>query len=59
MTIDGQNAPVKYAGSAPGLVAGVLQVNAVVPSSANSGSVQISLNVGGISSQSQTIIWLK
>jgi uncharacterized protein (TIGR03437 family) len=59
VTIDGQPAQVQYAGSAPGLVAGVLQVNAVVPAAANPGSVQISLNIGGVSSQSQTIIWLK
>ena len=59
VTIDGQSAQVQYAGGAPGLVAGVLQVNAVVPASANSGAVEIRLNVGGVSSQSQTIIWLK
>ena len=59
VTIDGQDAQVQYACSAPGLVAGVLQVNAVVPASASSGAVQISVAVGGVSSQSQTIIWLK
>jgi uncharacterized protein (TIGR03437 family) len=59
VTIDGQPAQVQYAGSAPGLVAGVLQVNAVVPASASSGAVQISVAVGGVSSQPQTIIWLK
>jgi uncharacterized protein (TIGR03437 family) len=30
-TVGGQNAPVKYAGGAPGLVAGVMQVNVQIP----------------------------
>jgi uncharacterized protein (TIGR03437 family) len=32
VTITGQPAQVTYAGAAPGLVAGVLQINVVVPS---------------------------
>ena len=31
VTVGGQDAPVKYAGGAPGLVAGVMQVNVQIP----------------------------
>lgn len=44
-------AEVLYAGSAPGLPAGVLQVNVRIPSTAAAGSVPILINVGGFSSQ--------
>jgi len=51
-TIGGQAADVLYAGSAPGLVAGVLQVNVSVPIFISSGSgVPIVLTVGKASSQ--------
>ena len=50
VTIGGTPATVLYAGTAPGGVAGFLQVNAVVPSGP-SGSVPIVLNVGNASSQ--------
>ena len=47
-TIDGLDAPVQFAGSAPESVAGLLQVNAVVPQGVTpSGSVPISLTIGG------------
>ena len=47
-TIDGLDAPVQFAGSAPESVAGLLQVNAVVPQGVRpSGSVPISLTIGG------------
>lgn len=41
-----------FAGSAPGDVAGVFQVNAVVPTTVPSGTLQIYVTVGGNSSQS-------
>ena len=47
--LDGQNAVVEYAGSAPGEVAGVLQVNILVPPGAKSGDVI--LHIGGNDSQ--------
>lgn len=59
VTIGGQTAQVLYAGGAPGLVAGVLQVNAVVPAAANSGAAAIVLTVGGVSSQKGAQIWVK
>ena len=46
--IDGQDAQVQYAGAAPGIVAGVIQVNLYVPAGARSGSADsIVLNIGG------------
>ena len=44
--IDGQDAEVLYAGQAPGLVEGVLQINVKVPDSASSGEVSVNLKVG-------------
>ncbi len=50
--IGGLSAEVRYAGAAPGLVAGVLQVNCVVPPNSLSGSiVPIVITVGQASSQ--------
>jgi uncharacterized protein (TIGR03437 family) len=55
--IGGVEAPVSYAGGAPGLVEGVLQVNAQVPAGAPSGAaVPIILQVGArISQQGITV----
>jgi uncharacterized protein (TIGR03437 family) len=50
--IGGRNAPVLYASSAPGMVAGVLQVNAQVPADVPAGpAVPIILQVGNQPSQ--------
>jgi uncharacterized protein (TIGR03437 family) len=47
VTIGGQPATILYAGEAPGLVSGVLQVNAVVPTSiVGSGPMTVLLTVG-------------
>jgi uncharacterized protein (TIGR03437 family) len=55
--IGGINAKVSYAGAAPGLVAGVTQVNALIPSGVNSGSaIPIVLTVGGVNSQAGVTI---
>ena len=45
-TVDGQSAQVLYAGTAPGLVAGVGQVNVVIPQAARSGNVSIEIIEG-------------
>lgn len=52
VTIGGQPATVEYAGAAPTLVAGVLQINAVVPESITPGdAVPVVVTVGGKTSQ--------
>lgn len=49
--IGGQPAEVLYAGAAPGLIAGVLQINARVPPTARPGTaVPVQLQVGDVSS---------
>lgn len=49
--IGGQQAEILYAGAAPGLVAGVLQVNARIPAAAASGNIPVVVSVGNSSSQ--------
>jgi uncharacterized protein (TIGR03437 family) len=49
-TIGGAAAEVRYAGGAPGLIAGVMQVNVVVPAGV-SRTAAVVLTVGGVASQ--------
>ena len=57
MFIDGMNSEVLYAGSAPGLVAGVLQVNVRIPEFAVNG--EIVLRVGERERQEGVFITLQ
>jgi trimeric autotransporter adhesin len=57
--INGQPADVSYAGEIYGLSAGIMQVNATVPSSAGSGTVPIVVSVGTYSSQSGVTVAIK
>jgi uncharacterized protein (TIGR03437 family) len=50
VTIGGADAEVRYAGGAPGLIAGVMQVNVVVPAGV-SGTAPVVLTLGGVASQ--------
>lgn len=50
VTIGGQPAVVDYAGSAPGLVAGVFQLNIRIPTEVAAGNQPVIVTVGGISS---------
>jgi uncharacterized protein (TIGR03437 family) len=60
VTIGGIGSSVQYAGSAPESVAGLLQVNAVVPQGASPGSaVPVLVNVGGTPSQAGVTIAVK
>jgi uncharacterized protein (TIGR03437 family) len=52
----GVPAQVLYAGAAPGDVAGVLQMDIVIPPNAPSGLVPLSFSVGGTSSYNMTTI---
>jgi uncharacterized protein (TIGR03437 family) len=57
VSIGGQDAVVQYAGSAGASVAGLFQVNAVVPQTAAPGAaVPITVSVGGVPSQSGVTI---
>ncbi len=46
VTIGGQPATIAYAGEAPGLVSGVIQINAMVPTNIGSGPQQVILTIG-------------
>ena len=54
--IDGIPANVTFAGEAPGMVSGVMQVNAQIPSQAHSGSVSVQISVGGVWTQSNVTV---
>jgi len=51
VSIGGRNAEVLYAGAAPGLVAGVLQVNVRIPVGLPSGNLPVLLTIGSRMSQ--------
>ena len=58
--IDGIDVIVEYAGAAPGIVAGVLQVNARIPDSAHLGpAVPVLVKVGGNTSQPGVTVAVK
>ena len=46
VTVGGQPAVVLYAGTSPGAVAGLVQVNAIIPPTSSTGSVPLSLTIG-------------
>jgi uncharacterized protein (TIGR03437 family) len=50
-TIAGQPALVQFAGEAPGIVSGVLQVNLQIPANAPTGNLAIVVSIGNINSQ--------
>ncbi|MGH9627011.1 MAG: M12 family metallopeptidase, partial [Bryobacteraceae bacterium] len=54
--IAGRDARIEYAGGAPGLVAGVMQVNARIPEDCPSGAVPVVLTVGEASSPASVTI---
>jgi uncharacterized protein (TIGR03437 family) len=52
VTIGGASAPIQFIGTAPGGIAGFLQVNVTVPSGITTGaSVPVVLTIGGVASQ--------
>jgi uncharacterized protein (TIGR03437 family) len=52
VTVGGQQALYTYAGEAPGMVAGVMQLNVQIPAGVASGALPIVVSIGGVSSQS-------
>ncbi len=59
VNIGGIPAEVLYAGAAPQLVAGVMQINVKIPASAPSGDVPVELIVGGTKSQAGITVAVK
>jgi len=57
--IGGVNAVVEYAGAAPGLTAGVMQVNVLVPGNAASGAQPVVLAVGSASSPAAVTVFIE
>ena len=55
LSIGGQPAPILYAGAAPGMVSGVLQVNAVVPNNIGSGAQPVVLSIGPGNNAQQSV----
>ncbi len=56
VTMDGQPAEVLYAGSAPGMPLGILQINVRVPGGVSTGSVPVAMTVAGNTSQSSVTL---
>ena len=60
VTIGGADAPVLYAGGAPGLTAGLLQINVRVPSNAPVGAATpLLVKVGGTNSQAGVTVSIR
>jgi uncharacterized protein (TIGR03437 family) len=55
VTIGGLSAQIVFAGEAPGLVSGILQVNAIIPAGTGSGPQVVVLQVGGSVNNTQAI----
>jgi uncharacterized protein (TIGR03437 family) len=51
VTIDGQPVSISFAGEAPGLVSGAMQLNVQIPANARSGNLPVVVSIGGTSSQ--------
>jgi uncharacterized protein (TIGR03437 family) len=50
VTVGGKSATVQYAGGAPGIVAGVMQINIQVPDGLTPGAAEVIINAGGVPS---------
>jgi uncharacterized protein (TIGR03437 family) len=57
--INGQPALYVYAGEAPSLVAGMMQLNVQIPSTAPSANLPITVSVGGNTSQNNVTVSVK
>src|SRR5262249_9000411 len=58
-TVGGKSVTPQYAGAAPGLVAGVIQVNLQIPAGLTPGAVQAVLQVGTSSSPNGVTIYVQ
>ncbi len=50
VTLGGVAAQVQYAGAAPGIVSGVLQINVMIPNNVSAGNQPVVVTIGGVSS---------
>jgi uncharacterized protein (TIGR03437 family) len=57
--IGGMSAPVLFDGEAPGLVAGVLQINVQIPQNAQSGDLPVLVSIGNGTSQNGVTVSVK
>jgi large repetitive protein len=57
--IGGQTADLLYAGNAPGIVEGAIQVNARIPRGLGTGARDLRLSVGGTLSPAGVVIWVR
>lgn len=58
VTIGGKDATVQFAGGAPGIVAGVLQLNVLVPTGLTAGPVSVVMKAAGSTSPSGVTIYV-
>jgi len=59
VTIGGKTASTNYVGAAPQAIAGLTQINALVPAGTASGAVPVTVTIGGVSSQPGVTITVK
>jgi uncharacterized protein (TIGR03437 family) len=59
ITIGGQAANYNFAGEAPGIVSGVLQLNVVIPTTISAGDVPVVVSIGGNPSQPGVTVSVK
>jgi uncharacterized protein (TIGR03437 family) len=57
--IGGVAVKLLYAGAAPGIVQGVVQINAVIPTSLTAGNQSIDVNIGGVTSSAGVTVAVK
>jgi len=57
--IGGQPAAVQYAGAAPGEPAGMMQINAVIPTTIDTGRAAVAVSIGGFSTAAGVTVELK
>jgi uncharacterized protein (TIGR03437 family) len=56
--LGGITADVLYAGGAPGIVSGVVQVNIKIPEASLNGPIPLLIDVGGTQSQAGVTVWI-
>jgi len=60
VTIGGETVPATFAGSVPGSIAGLVQINAVIPDNAPTGqTIAVLITIGGVTSQPGVTIGIK